>query len=172
MVTIEKDECRQKDVVRLSVTEKMRRGHPVRLTNYTDYSLRVLIYLSSKKDQELSNIKEIADTYQISKNHLMKVIYELGKLGYIETVRGRGGGVRLARSPEDINIGEIVRKMEEDFYLVECFDAGKNACVISPACQLKRILNEALEAYFQVLDRYTLADLTRNHDQLAALLGH
>jgi Rrf2 family nitric oxide-sensitive transcriptional repressor len=138
----------------------------MRLTNYTDYSLRVLIYLAMKPDNELSNIKEIAEVYNISKNHLMKVTFELGKMNVIETIRGRNGGIRLAHSPEDINIGEIVRKTEEDFHMVECFDEDKNQCVISPACGLKHILNKALLAYFEVLDQYTLSDLVKNQHTL------
>jgi Rrf2 family nitric oxide-sensitive transcriptional repressor len=138
----------------------------MRLTNYTDYSLRVLIYLAMKPDNELSNIKEIAEVYNISKNHLMKVTFELGKMNVIETIRGRNGGIRLAHSPEDINIGEIVRKTEEDFHMVECFDEDKNQCVISPACGLKHILNKALLAYFEVLDQYTLSDLVKNQQTL------
>lgn len=119
-----------------------------------------------KPDNELSNIKEIAEVYNISKNHLMKVTFELGKMNVIETIRGRNGGIRLAHSPEDINIGEIVRKTEEDFHMVECFDEDKNQCVISPACGLKHILNKALLAYFEVLDQYTLSDLVKNQHTL------
>jgi Rrf2 family transcriptional regulator, nitric oxide-sensitive transcriptional repressor len=133
----------------------------MKLTLYTDYSLRVLIYLASKPKDELSTIKEIADAYQISKNHLMKVTYELGKMGIIETIRGRYGGIKLAKEPADINIGELVRKTEEDFELVECF--GKNnSCVITPVCGLKHALAKALNAYLSVLDGYTLADLVTN----------
>ncbi|MGD6960316.1 RrF2 family transcriptional regulator [Rossellomorea aquimaris] len=134
----------------------------MRLTLYTDYSLRVLIFLASKPKEELSNIKEIADAYSISKNHLMKVTYELGKNGLIETIRGRNGGIKLAQSPEDINIGKLVRTTEEDFHLVECFDAKNNSCVITPVCGLKHVLGKALNAYLSVLDEYTLADLIRN----------
>lgn len=134
----------------------------MRLTNYTDYSLRVLLYLASKEKDELSNIKEIAEAYGISKNHLMKVIHDLGKNGYIETIRGRNGGIRLAKKTSDINIGEVVRRTEEDFHLVECFDKDKNSCVITNVCGLKHVLNRALKAYFEVLDQYTLQDLTHN----------
>ncbi|MDT9025931.1 MULTISPECIES: Rrf2 family transcriptional regulator [Rossellomorea] len=134
----------------------------MRLTLYTDYSLRVLIFLASKPKEELSNIKEIADAYSISKNHLMKVTYELGKNGLIETIRGRNGGIKLAQSPEDINIGKLVRTTEEDFHLVECFDAKNNSCVITPVCGLKHVLGKALNAYLSVLDEYTLADLIQN----------
>jgi Rrf2 family transcriptional regulator, nitric oxide-sensitive transcriptional repressor len=140
----------------------------MRLTNYTDYSLRILIYLATKPQNELSNIKEIADTYNISKNHLMKVTYELGKMNVIETIRGRNGGIRLAHAPADINIGEVVRKTEEDFHIVECFDNDRNQCIISPVCGLKHVLNKALLAYLEVLDQYTLADLVTNQDSLLA----
>ncbi len=134
----------------------------MRLTLYTDYSLRVLIYLASKPKDELSNIKEIADAYSISKNHLMKVTYELGKMGMIDTIRGRNGGIKLALSPEEINIGKLVRATEEDFHLVECFDAQNNSCIITPVCGLKHVLGKALNAYLSVLEEYSLADLVQN----------
>ncbi|WP_226670150.1 RrF2 family transcriptional regulator [Metabacillus litoralis] len=138
----------------------------MRLTLYTDYSLRVLVFLATKPKEELSNIKEIAETYNISKNHLMKVTYELGKMDIIETIRGRNGGIRLAVPPEDINIGKVVRQTEEDFHIVECFDEERNQCIISPACGLKHVLNKALQAYLAVLDEYTLADLVKNQSAL------
>ncbi|OZI12897.1 Rrf2 family transcriptional regulator [Bacillaceae bacterium SAS-127] len=131
----------------------------MRLTLYTDYSLRVLIYLSSKEQNELANIKEIAEAYRISKNHLMKVTYELGKMGLIETIRGRGGGIRLAMHPKEINIGQVVRQTEDDFHLVECFDKETNQCVVTSACGLKHVLFKALQAYLAVLDQYTLQDI-------------
>lgn len=145
----------------------------MRLTNYTDYALRVLIYLAMKKEDELSTIKEIADTYNISKNHLMKIIHELGQLGYIDTIRGRNGGIRLSMKPSEINIGELVLNTEEDFHLVECFNRekeGSNQCIISPACRLKHILHESLLAFIGVLKAYTLADLIENEAELKALL--
>lgn len=137
----------------------------MRLTNYSDYSLRVLIYLATREKDILTNIKEIAEAYDISKNHLMKIIYNLGKMGYIETIRGRNGGIRLAMQPSDINIGEIIRKTEEDFYLVECFEHG-NKCVITPICSLKHIFNNALEQFLKELDRYTLEDIVKNNVML------
>jgi Rrf2 family nitric oxide-sensitive transcriptional repressor len=142
----------------------------MRLTNYTDYSLRVLLYLALKKENELSNIKEIADAYRISKNHLMKVIHELGKLGLIETIRGRNGGIRLAKHPAEINIGEVVAKTEDDFHIVECFRKDGNLCAITPACKLKHVLYEALQAFITVLKGYTLEDLIHNKDELKQLL--
>lgn len=142
----------------------------VRLTLYTDYSLRVLLFLGAKKPDELSTIKEISDAYGISKNHLMKVTHELGKMGYIETIRGRGGGIRLAMQPEDIIIGQVVRQTEEDFYLVDCFNPESVGCVISPVCSLKGALNKALHAYISILDEYALSDFLHSKDEIATLL--
>ena len=137
----------------------------MRLTNYSDYSLRVLIYLSTEPNEKLVNIKDIAEAYDISKNHLMKITYNLGKMGYIETIRGRNGGIRLAKRPPDINIGELIRKTEEDFHIVECFEDNNN-CVITPVCSLKHIFNKALDQFFQVLDEYTLEDVVQNNFML------
>ena len=142
----------------------------VRLTLYTDYSLRVLLFLGAKEPDALSTIKEISDAYGISKNHLMKVSHELGKMGYVETSRGRGGGIRLAKRPEEIGIGEVVRQTEEDFYLVDCFNPESIGCVISPVCNLKGALNKALHAYITVLDEYKLSDFLHNKQEIAALL--
>ncbi|MBU0904088.1 MAG: Rrf2 family transcriptional regulator [Planococcaceae bacterium] len=142
----------------------------MRLTMYTDFSLRVLMYVGSKERSQLSTIQEISTAYGISKNHLMKVTYELGKHGYIETVRGRGGGIRLAHDPININVGEVVKKMEDDFYLVECFNCASNRCVITPVCKLRNVLHEALTAYLSVLDAYTLQDLLVNKEELGAIL--
>lgn len=141
----------------------------MRLTLYTDYSLRVLLYLGVKGKEYQATIQEIADTYNISKNHLMKVTYQLGKLDLIETVRGRGGGIRLAHDPKDINIGAVVRQTEEDFHLVECFNPSNNLCKISPECQLKNALYEALQAYLAVLDGYTLDQFILSREKLLAL---
>ena len=141
----------------------------MRLTMYTDFSLRVLLYLGIKGPDKISTVQEISDMYGISKNHLTKVTHELGKMGIIETMRGRGGGIRLHVPANQINIGEIVRKTEDDFYLVECFNCETNRCVITPACRLKGVLQEALNAYFKVLDGYTLADFVENNEKLAEI---
>ena len=140
------------------------------ITRYTDYSLRVLIYLSAQGDR-LATIQEIADSYDISKNHLMKVVHQLNKKGYIETVRGKNGGMRLHMAPEDINIGILIRETEQDLNIVECF-SSKNACKITPVCGLKGMFNEALKAFLEVLDKYTLADVIRDphRPQLLRLL--
>lgn len=129
------------------------------------------MYLGVRGNEHLTTIQEIADAYQISKNHLMKVTYDLGQHGYIETIRGRGGGIRLALDPKDINIGEVVRKTEEDFHIVECFNPESNLCKISAECQLKFALNQALKAYIAVLDSYTLADVLVSKDALTELFG-
>jgi len=130
----------------------------MRLTRYSDYSLRVLMYLGVRPEQ-LVTIDEISAAYGISKAHLMKVVHELGRAGYLETVRGRGGGLRLAESLDSITVGEVVRHTEGKMDLVECFDAETNTCRIQPACILRGVLEEALEAFVSTLDRYTLADL-------------
>jgi len=136
----------------------------MRLTSYSDYSLRVLLYVAVNNEKVVT-IKEISEAYQISSNHLMKIIYNLGKMNYIETIRGRNGGIRLSKAPADINIGELIRKTEEDFYLVECFKEDNN-CVITPVCSLKHMLNEALNSFFLVLDKYTLEDILTNKSVL------
>lgn len=142
----------------------------MRLTFYTDYSLRMLIYLAVDPG-ERATIQEIAESYNISRNHMMKVAHELGRKGFVETVRGRGGGLQLSRPPEDINLGEVVRAMEDDMRLVECFDLARNQCAITGACRLKGILSEALEAWNALLDRYTLADLVVTPAPIAEKLG-
>lgn len=127
------------------------------LTRFTDYSLRVLIYLAVKGEQR-STISEIAERFAISRNHLMKVVQDLNHQGYITSIRGKHGGLLLKRAPETIPLGELVRDTERDLTLVECF-GDDNECIITPACRLKPILAEALSAFLAVLDHYTLADL-------------
>ncbi|MDW0110120.1 RrF2 family transcriptional regulator [Sporosarcina aquimarina] len=142
----------------------------MRLTLYTDYSLRVLIFLAAKPKGERSTVTEISESFRISKNHLTKVVHELGKAGFIETVRGRGGGIQLKVAPNLINVGNVVRQTEDDFQLVECFNRESNQCVLAPACQLKGVLQEALHAYLAVLDRYTIEDFVQNKDEISMLL--
>lgn len=142
----------------------------MRLTQYTDYSLRVLMYLGLKQD-ELSTIKEIAARYKISDNHLMKVVHQLGKHGFIETTRGRNGGIRLAVAPKQINIGDVVRKCEDDLRVVECFDASTNTCPIANVCGLAGIVGEALNAMLAVFDKKTLADVLKKSPGVGPTLG-
>lgn len=137
----------------------------MRLTRYTDYAMRVLLYLGAQPEKVCS-IGEIARAYGISQNHLMKVAHDLGKAGYVEGVRGRSGGIRLARPAEKINVGAVVRGSEEGFELVEC-----GSCVIAPACRLSGVLDEALAAFLAVLDRYTLADLLKKRSKLLSLFA-
>lgn len=129
----------------------------MKLTLYSDYSLRVLMFLA--RTEHRTQIDEIAKFYNISKNHLTKVVNNLATLGYIETTRGRGGGISLKLAPEDINIGKLIRKTEEHFNLVECFDRHTNTCPIIDHCGLMSVLGEALAAYLKVLDQYTLQDI-------------
>ena len=188
----------------------------MRLTNYSDYALRSLIYLAIKPEPHLlANISDIANSYNISKSHLTKIIHQLGQLGYIDSVRGKNGGIRLACPPKDINLGVLIKKIEPDFNLVECFSTDllinpkpdvhrgadssvsnpvngdenkairkdlsltlideeasaevKSGCIISPVCQLKQVFFEALTAFINVLERYTLADIISNEAELAEL---
>ncbi|PMR74602.1 Rrf2 family transcriptional regulator [Billgrantia endophytica] len=139
------------------------------LTRYTDYALRVLTYLAVK-GEERATIHEIAESFQISRNHLMKVVQDLSNRGYITTIRGKNGGILLNRPPEEVTLGGLVRDTEHELGLVECF-RDSNECIITPACRLKPILNEALEAFMGVLDGYTLADmLGQRQPQLARLM--
>ena len=138
------------------------------LTTYTDYTLRTLIYLALAPGR-LVRIADIARSYGISEAHLMKVVHQLGVAGIVETVRGRNGGLRLAAPPRDINLGAVVRRAEADLEMAPC--AGPDgACAIHSACRLRGVLNEALDAFFAVLDRYTLADLAAPRNRLARLL--
>ena len=140
----------------------------MRLSTFSDYTLRVLMYLGVQPDR-LATIAEIAAIHEISENHLMKVVHQLGRSGYIETVRGKGGGMRLARPLKDIVLGEVIRQTEGDSSMAECF-AENSTCRIQPACRLKGILSEALSALFLVLDAYTLADLLENpQDHIKAI---
>lgn len=127
------------------------------ITRYTDYSLRVLIFLAVQPDR-LATIQEIADSYSISKNHLMKVVHQLNRKGYVETIRGKNGGLRLNMEPRNINVGVLVRETEQDLQLVECFSSD-NGCVIAPVCGLKNMFAEALEAFLNALDQHSLEEL-------------
>lgn len=142
----------------------------MRLTVYSDYALRVLMYLAVK-DDGLATIAEIAESYAISKNHLMKVVHELGVAGYVETLRGRQGGLRLAKPAEQIGLGEIVRHTEPDMALVPCFEPINAPCAVLPCCVLRRALMEACESFMQALDAYTLRDLVKPRTPLRALLA-
>jgi len=132
----------------------------MRLTLYTDYSLRVLVYLSGRED-EIVTITELADFYKISRNHLVKVVYSLGLKGYILTTRGRHGGLKLARPAKEIPIGEVVRSTEPDFDLLKCLNPATDKCVISQSRSLKSVIVNAQAVFLEALDKYTIADITK-----------
>lgn len=138
------------------------------LTTFSDYSMRVMMYLGLQHGQ-LVNISDIAQAYKISENHLTKVVHYLARSGYVETVRGKGGGLRLARDPDTVNIGEMIRNTEGDTGLLPCLETD-SACCIQPSCKLMGMLREAQTALFKVLDKYTLADLLSQEEPLARIL--
>lgn len=140
----------------------------MQLTRFTDYSLRVLMYLGERLDH-LVTIREIAEKQGISENHLMKIVHRLANRGYIETVRGKGGGMHLARQPERINLGDVIRDTEENMNIAECFDASPQSCTLLPACVLKSILIEAKKNFLATLDLYQLSDLIRMPSGMANL---
>ena len=132
----------------------------MKLTTYTDYALRTLMYLAVNRER-LVTIQDIASLHSISKNHLTKVVHHLGQLGLLTTVRGRNGALKLGREPADINIGSVVRQTEPDFNMAECFNRESNRCVYASACVLEDVLGEATAAYLKVLDGVTLDHLVR-----------
>jgi len=137
----------------------------MRLTRYTDYAMRVLLYVGARPER-LCSIAELSRAYGISQNHLMKVVHDLGKAGYLASARGRFGGIKLGRAPEDIIVGAVVRHTEDGFDLVDC-----GTCIIAPACGLTGALREALAAFLAVLDGYTLADLLAKRSEIANLFA-
>ena len=137
----------------------------MKLTLFTDYAMRTLLYLGARPER-LCSIGEVAQAYRISQNHLMKVVVELVRSGHVESVRGRSGGIRLGMPPEEINVGAVVRHTEDGFDLVDC-----GSCIVAPACGLTGVLKEALGAFMSVLDRYTLADLLAKRGAIAAIFA-
>jgi len=140
----------------------------MKLTTFSDYSIRVIMYLGIKHG-ELANIADIAKAYNISENHLTKVVHHLGQHGYVETVRGKGGGIRMIRDPETINLGKIIRDSEGDTGFLACLDS-EGECCIQSTCRLMGILREAQKAMYAVFDRYTLADLLTQEPTLTRIL--
>lgn len=141
----------------------------MQLTKYTDYSLRVLIYLALQEQGVRITVSEIADHFNIPKNHLIKVVHHLGKLGYVQTTRGKNGGICLAREPEDMGVGDVIRNMEHSLKIVDC--QSPSTCPILPVCLLPSILGKAGEAFLNVLDQYTIRQLINQSVQLKSLLG-
>lgn len=140
------------------------------LTLHTDYALRVLMFVGVKGDA-LSTIGEIVEQFDISRGHVMKVVHRLGQKGYLETIRGKNGGIRLARKPGQINVGAVVRDMEEELDVLGCLEGGEEYCRIQRCCVLRSALRDATNAFLATLDRYTLEDLSRPRRALARLLG-
>lgn len=135
----------------------------MQLTIFTDYGLRTLMYLAAYPERRCS-VREVSEHYGISRNHLVKVVHYLSQLGYIDSSKGKGGGIRLAKPAELLRIGDLVRELEPHMQLVECFDKDTNTCRISNGCQLKHFLAEAKDAFINSLNRYTLADAVRNKE--------
>lgn len=142
----------------------------MKLTSFTDYSLRVLIYLAAQPGRR-ATIAEIATAFEVKENHLTKVVHFLGKAGWLANTRGKGGGLSLALPPEQIGVGQVVRQTEGEVHLAQCVDEeAHSVCAIAPVCRLRDVLDEAVAAFFAVLDRYTLADLVHNQQVLARIL--
>lgn len=141
----------------------------MRLTSFTDYSLRVLIFVAAKREGR-ATISDVARAFDISENHLTKVVHFLGKRGFLANVRGRGGGLALALPAKAINVAEVVRAAEGAIVPAECFDAGKPHCAIVPVCRLRGVLGEAMQAFYDVLAQYTLEDLVGDRRGLAKIL--
>lgn len=141
----------------------------MRLTRFTDNALRALLYLALAPD-EVPTVGEVARKMGMSEDHLLKVVQRLSHLGYVKTIRGRNGGMRLAQAPESIVVGEVVRKTEDNMALVPCFDPTDAICPVAPACGLAPALDEALQAFLQALDRYTVADLIAKRRELMRLV--
>jgi Rrf2 family nitric oxide-sensitive transcriptional repressor len=141
----------------------------MKLTVFTDYSMRVLIYLAARPGQR-ATIAQVAGAYAISEHHLVKVVHFLGQAGWLRNVRGKGGGLELAQAPDQIVLGEVVRATEGEAVVAECFGSGHGDCCIAPVCRLRGVLREAMAAFEAVLERYTLADVSGNRKQLAQVL--
>jgi Rrf2 family transcriptional regulator, nitric oxide-sensitive transcriptional repressor len=142
----------------------------MKLTAFTDYSLRVLIYLAAQPERR-ATVAEISTAFGIKANHLTKVVHHLGRCGWVETTRGKGGGLLLAKPADAISVGKVVRDTEGAALPAECFSDHRSDCVIDGRCRLKGVLAEAVQAFYTVLDRYSLADITRNRAVLAQVLS-
>lgn len=141
----------------------------MQLTQFTDYSLRALIYISLRKNS--CTIKKVTEAYGISNNHMIKIIHNLSKLGLIKTIRGKNGGILISTPPETINLRQLIIQLEPNLDLVPCFNKEKMNCCISPVCKLKGVLHEAQAAFLEILKQYTLADILHNKNELSALLN-
>lgn len=140
----------------------------MQITSFTDYGLRVLMYLAAKP-QDMSNVKEISDHYGISRNHLVKVVHRLSQLGYLETTKGKGGGIRIAEGTKNARLGDLIRQLEPHMNMVECFNPATNTCRISSSCHLKHYLFEATTNFIDTMNKHTLADVVVDKDSLFTL---
>ena len=140
----------------------------MQLTLFTDYALRTLVFLALQPDQQLSTITEVADRFSISRNHVVKIVHQLGMKGYIDTIRGKHGGIRLARASAEINLGDLIADMENMSCLMDCQREG---CRLSPGCRFQSIMRKAMRAFMAVLAEFTLADLVRDEERMCDLLG-
>lgn len=141
----------------------------MQLTQFTDYALRTLIYIAIS-DGKTCTITEIAESYKISKNHLMKVVHKLSQLDILKTLRGKGGGLLLNVSPAQLNLKDLIEKLEPNFFIVECFDSANGKCVIKPVCQLKKVLYEAHNSFMHTLAKYSIQDVIENKSDLISIL--
>lgn len=141
----------------------------MQLTRFTDYGLRTLMYLAARPEEK-SSVKEISEHYGISRNHLVKVVHRLSQLGYIETMKGKGGGIKIAQGTEKLRLGDLITQLEPNMNMVECFDAKTNTCRITGSCQLKHYMFEATNSFVDTMNKYTLADTVQNKELL--LRGH
>ena len=142
----------------------------MQLSTYSDYSIRVLMQAALRAPARVT-VDEVADTFGISRHHLVKVVHDLGRSGFLTTHRGVGGGFTLARPPEDIRLGDIVRLGEESETVIDCMDGERRRCRLLPACRLKGVLDKAAAAFFEVLDRHALADVVKHPAKMKAALG-
>ena len=140
----------------------------MQLTLFTDYALRTLVFLALQPEQHLSTITEVADRFSISRNHVVKIVHQLGMKGYIDTIRGKHGGIRLARARAEINLGDLIADMENMSCLMDCQREG---CRLSPWCRFQSIMRKAMRAFMAVLAEFTLADLVRDEERMCDLLG-
>jgi Rrf2 family transcriptional regulator, nitric oxide-sensitive transcriptional repressor len=140
------------------------------LSRFSDYALRVLMYAAAREGEKIT-LSELTQAYRISHHHLVKIVHYLGKTGYLHNRRGRSGGIRLGKKPSEITVGEVIRKTETHMNLVECFDPASDMCKLSPTCRLKGVFHEARDAFLDVLDHYTIADLVQSRAPILRLLS-
>lgn len=138
----------------------------MKLTTYTDFGLRAMMYLATLPKGELTSVAHVSNLYDVSRNHMVKVVNQLAREGYIHAVRGKNGGIRLARPPEEINVGQVIRALEHNLRGIDC---GSPACHLVPVCRLRDALGLAMEAFLRVMESYTLADLVGNRDELMVI---